>query len=153
MSKNRISKLFSIVRSLDSYGHPINLTYNGDSTYKSTIGGLFTIFARIAILGYFVSELLNVVDKKSTVTVSEIIRDTALDKTLYNFTSNEFDMAVRLNYLAPGNEAYNEKLYRYAKVDIYKVNFAFIVVDGAMTYQQEFVPYKLEPCTDDRFMG
>lgn len=118
------------MRSFDSYGHPINLTYNGDSTFKSTVGGFFTILARIAIFGYLVSELLNVIDKKSIVKVSEIIRDTALDKTLYNFTQDNFDMAVRLNYMLPGGETYNEKLYKYAKVNILELSFAYVVVDG-----------------------
>ncbi len=67
MKKNPIYRIFSMVRALDSYGHPINLTYNGDTTYKSTLGGFMTILARIAIIGYLISELLNVIDKKSNV--------------------------------------------------------------------------------------
>ncbi len=68
-----------MVRSIDSYGHPINLTYNGDSTYKSMLGGFFTILARLGILAFLIIEILNVADKKSTVQISEIIENRGLD--------------------------------------------------------------------------
>ncbi len=130
MKKNPLTKLFSMVRGLDSYGHPINLTYNGGTTYKSTLGGFMTILARLAIFGYLISELLNVIDKKSNVQISEYIRNTALDTTQYNFTQKDFDMAVRLNYFTDSTGEYNKHLYRYAKVTIAQISFAFVVING-----------------------
>jgi hypothetical protein len=41
------------ITKFDIYGHPINLTYKGESTYKTLPGGLCTIFARITIMAFF----------------------------------------------------------------------------------------------------
>ena len=32
-----------IVRSLDDFGHPITLTYKGEETYQSCLGGIVTL--------------------------------------------------------------------------------------------------------------
>lgn len=56
-----------MIRRFDSYGHPINLTYEGETTYKSILGGLFTLLTRIAILAFLISELISVAEKKSIV--------------------------------------------------------------------------------------
>ncbi len=115
MKVNMFQKLYGIIRNFDSYGHPINLTYEGETTYKSFIGGLLTILTRVAILSYLISELLQVLDKKSTVEVSEFKQNAALDPNNYSIDQSKFDMAIRLNYLQFYNESIDtNKLYRYA---------------------------------------
>jgi hypothetical protein len=42
------------ITKFDIYGHPINLTYKGESTYKTFPGGLCTLFARVLIFAFFV---------------------------------------------------------------------------------------------------
>ena len=106
MQKNLFYGLFRMVRRVDSYGHPINLTYRGETTYKSYFGGVVTIITRIAILAFLISELINVMHVKNTVQVSESRRNVALDKTIYNFTEKEFDLALRLNYYGKNSEIY-----------------------------------------------
>ena len=32
-----------ILRSLDDFGHPITLTYKGEETYQSCLGGIITL--------------------------------------------------------------------------------------------------------------
>ena len=70
MRKNAFQSFLQIIRRVDCYGHPINLTYEGQSTFKSLLGGLFTILTRMAILAFFISELIQVVHKKSNIQVS-----------------------------------------------------------------------------------
>ena len=43
------------------YGHPINLTYKNDKTYKSILGGIFTIISITGILSFLAIELNNVI--------------------------------------------------------------------------------------------
>ncbi len=73
--------------------------------------------------------MLYVIDKKSTLQISEFIRNTALDLTQYNLTQNEMDLAVRLNYQIPQEPHINEKLYKYAKVEVAQIHFDFVVID------------------------
>lgn len=39
-------KILGLIRGIDAFGHPINLTYKKDPTFKSVLGGLFTLLAR-----------------------------------------------------------------------------------------------------------
>ena len=62
-------------------------------------------------------------------------------------------MALSLNYMGDGSDIINEQLYRYAKVSVSQVRFSYVVIDGQISFQEEYVPFKLGSCTDDRFMG
>ncbi len=59
------SRITGALRAIDLYGHPINLTYKGETTYKSLVGAFFTIITRIGILTFFVLEIINVINKDS----------------------------------------------------------------------------------------
>ena len=48
--------LSNSIKSLDVYGMPINLTFKGDSTYKTFIGGWLSIVSYL-FLGLFLSML------------------------------------------------------------------------------------------------
>ena len=54
-------------RQIDSYGHPISITLNGDSTYKTSIGAFATVVSRVLILGYFAFEMLGVINHDSVI--------------------------------------------------------------------------------------
>ena len=47
LKKRPRKQCFNIIRSLDIYGYPINLTYQNDTTFKSFLGGVSTIIYRI----------------------------------------------------------------------------------------------------------
>ena len=82
MSKSKRScqkKISKILRDQDMYGHQINLTYKNSSTFKSTFGGISTLIMRIAILAYLVSQLIQVINKNSTLTTTEKIRNLIID--------------------------------------------------------------------------
>ena len=98
MTRSFYKKIGNFVRSIDSYGHPVNIMYKKNATFKSRIGGVFTILARMAILIYFCFSLADVINKKTTVTNSSYIRNTAVDTTEYHYDLNNFDIAVSLRY-------------------------------------------------------
>ena len=84
---------------MDIYGHPINLTYKEHETYKSVLGGVFTIISRLLVCIYLILEFKSVVDKKSTITSTEKIINIATNSTQYTLDQNMFDFAVRINYM------------------------------------------------------
>ncbi len=81
---NFISTLTNKIRNIDAYGHPINFTYKKDTTYKSLLGGFATIITRFAIFAYFIVELMNVINKKDTIRITSIVRNFAIDPTIYS---------------------------------------------------------------------
>ena len=62
------------------------------------MGGLFTMGARLGMIIYLVLEMKQVIEKKSTITTTQYIKNTALDPTEYHITAENFDFAVRPNY-------------------------------------------------------
>ena len=57
------------LRSYDQHGHPISLTYDNETEYKSPIGGIFTILSNGLVLAYFIYLLKTLIGReKFTVT-------------------------------------------------------------------------------------
>ena len=42
--------LWSLLRQVDDFGHPMNLTFKGEVTYQTLIGGLFRIVVQVLTL-------------------------------------------------------------------------------------------------------
>jgi len=82
-SPNSNKKCINFIKSMDMYGHPIILTYKNSSTFKSFIGGILTILTRLAILVYFVAQIVSVIQKQCTITVLDNYIDTGNDNTSY----------------------------------------------------------------------
>lgn len=72
--------------------------FKNDTTFKSKLGGTFTILGKVVILGYFLFQVADVIQKKTTVTNSSYIRNTAIEDTEYNYDISNFDVAVNLRY-------------------------------------------------------
>jgi hypothetical protein len=48
-----MSTFSKYITKFDIYGHPINLSYKGESTFKTFPGGLCTIIAKLMVLAFF----------------------------------------------------------------------------------------------------
>ncbi len=44
----------NFLRSQDSHGHPIQLTFNGETTYGSPLGGVLSMLSKALVLSYFI---------------------------------------------------------------------------------------------------
>ena len=53
-----------MLRSLDNFGHPIQLNYKGNETYQSACGGLLTIAVQVITLIASISALTEVFGMK-----------------------------------------------------------------------------------------
>ena len=96
--KSTIQKFKRGVTKIDIYGAPISLTYNKETTFKSLLGGIITIFQRVAVFAYLLLQIwLLYTDKIQYKNL--ISRDLNTDKTIYNLTSDIADFAIRLEYM------------------------------------------------------
>ena len=57
-------KFMRMLRSLDNFGHPIQLNYKGNETYQSACGGLLTIAVQVITLIASISALTEVFGMK-----------------------------------------------------------------------------------------
>ena len=58
-----------VLKTMDDYGHPIQLTYKGEETYQSAFGGLLTVGVQIMTLAMTtiaLMEVLQMMDPKIT---------------------------------------------------------------------------------------
>ena len=53
------------VKSYDSFGAPIGVTFNGDADYKTTFGGLVTVFLFLLLGGNLALSLLEVLTSQN----------------------------------------------------------------------------------------
>jgi hypothetical protein len=88
----------TLLKSFDTFGIPVSLTYKEKPEIRSVIGGLFTITARLAIAVYFCIACAGIFNRNYTVQTSLLNRDLTKDVTLYNLTENNFDFAVRMDW-------------------------------------------------------
>jgi hypothetical protein len=63
------------VRSIDIFGHQINLTYNKEATYQTVFGGLVSFIAGGLILAYFLAQLYAMSTNSYTIKKSTIYND------------------------------------------------------------------------------
>ena len=59
--KKCTDKVKSLIVKLDGFGHPIQLTYDNETSYKSLYGGIATMIYALAIIIYLFFEIKNVV--------------------------------------------------------------------------------------------
>ncbi len=53
-------RLSKFIKGLDSLGYKISIKFKGRDTFKSVFGGIMTIMARLALLAYFLVQLVTV---------------------------------------------------------------------------------------------
>ena len=52
----------NLLKSWDSFGEPVTLNYQGDSAFKTSLGGCFSIALKVFMTVYAAQTLLKVLD-------------------------------------------------------------------------------------------
>eukprot|EP00347_Sterkiella_histriomuscorum_P005213 403357460 len=149
------SKILGTIKNIDAYGYPIGLTYKNSRTFQSTLGGAFTIAARLGIMVFFILEIINVLNKQSILKTTSYIRDLSVDQTEYLFDQENYDIAVKLQYQAKIFKGKNitDQLHKYAYAQIRQIGFSFSLQDGQVIFRQKDHVFKLVKCDSTRFKG
>jgi hypothetical protein len=87
-----------LVKSVDSYGVPVSLTYKGDPQIKSLLGGMATIISRTLVIAYFVYQCKWVFDRDYMLETSVMKRDLSKDDKLVHLNKTNFDFGINLQY-------------------------------------------------------
>ncbi|CDW80648.1 UNKNOWN [Stylonychia lemnae] len=98
-SRYSTKQLQSYIKSLDSFGIPVSLTFKNDPHLKSFVGGSMTILSRIGVFVYLALQMISVFSKTATIQASFYRRDLIKDSTEYDLTLKDFDYGVRLEYV------------------------------------------------------
>jgi hypothetical protein len=72
---------------MDIYGHPITLSYKGETTHKTLLGGIFTLIAILLIVSYFIYNLFSVIHNTPSVNHSYFYWDLTVDESIVSVNS------------------------------------------------------------------
>jgi uncharacterized membrane protein len=89
--------LSKFIRSNDIYGHKIGLSFKGETTHKTILGGIFTIMANIIIVSFFIYQVLAVTSNSPIINNSYYSRDLTSDLTIISLNASNFDFAISMS--------------------------------------------------------
>jgi len=130
----------STVRSIDSFGKPINLTYNRDNKFKTYLGGSWSLLMHMVFCFYFVF-LSATTMKKSTsnISMSETTRDVLTDKTQHYFGKDDFILSMGIT--SDNHSLLDDFMKQYFELRAVQIKI-IINEDGEET--REIRPLRLE---------
>eukprot|EP00347_Sterkiella_histriomuscorum_P011204 403373351 len=113
-------QLGGLVKSIDMYGHKIQLNYKGESTNKTFFGGMLSLVSLFLVIGYFALLLLDLRNNEST--VKTIVSYIDYSKEGVDFDQKQFDIAIQVKiwpYTQFGNTSRYITFYAYTMIQMY----------------------------------
>lgn len=89
-----------LLRSFDSFGHPVTLTYKNYSEYRSIFGGVSSLIINLVIFIYGMILLSNTISKADSLVSTSISKVDLTDGSYYSLVLNKdnFDIAYQPSY-------------------------------------------------------
>ena len=90
------------LRKIDIFGYPITLKFRGKDTFRTAVGGIFTLAIVLGLLSYFIIMLKQMVTNEYSQVYNSVkkIGNIAIDKTInFNLTTSNFDIALNFDYV------------------------------------------------------
>ena len=137
-----IRKIFGYIKSKikgnDLYDKKITLTYNGDSSYKTLIGGIVSISIKLLILIY-AWILIRVIFKRGDTkkTLNRVIKDLTYDTTKHYIGKDGFAIAIAMNNEAGENLILDPQ---YFNLSVSQANYV-LHSDGFYSVEYTSIPY------------
>eukprot|EP00347_Sterkiella_histriomuscorum_P000645 403375048 len=146
--------LAKFVRSCDQYGKKFELTYQNQSSFKTTFGGLMTLLAFSSLTIYFIFLFVCIVKHSSVrFNYTQYFRNMVYDKTEYVIDHKDFDLSVFLLYNGP-DPTVQEDIDTYFSVEMNQVvSIQLDQKDGEPSFSWDETPMHLEKCGIDRLGG
>lgn len=115
------SGLLSKLEVFDQFGHPISLTYNGDSSFRSPFGGIMTVFWQIAIAVYFVMSANTVLNRGGTTVSIQNNKKNLGDvkeSPMLDLTTDNFNFGMNIQYAGDADPA-STSWFNQSEIDRY----------------------------------
>ena len=88
--------LMNYLISLDSFGEPVSVNYNGESTFKTWIGAFATIVLKSFILVFALTELIALFSYKDPVITQYVVYEPRTGEEMLNLKENKASFAITL---------------------------------------------------------
>eukprot|EP00347_Sterkiella_histriomuscorum_P011285 403373037 len=143
--------LLNYIKKADIFGHPINLNYRNQSSFKTQFGGCITLIIQFLLFSYFVVLLINGIFRSEyAITNSSYYRNLSLDTDILYLNRQNFDFAFNLSPMnINGDDEYASlDVDEYFKVE---VNQVIMKGDGVKTILYEEIEVPMVLCQGYRF--
>jgi hypothetical protein len=94
------NKISAFLSSQDSHGHPIQLTFDGETEYRSPLGGILSLFSKALVLSYFLYLVKQVFSRDQYTVMSSLIKNVDDSFQGLVLTDHNFDIGVSLNCIS-----------------------------------------------------
>ena len=140
------------LENLDTYGIPVNLTYQKNPDIKSSLGGLMTILSRLLIITFLGLQIKDVFRRKYTLQTNSLKRNFFLDDSQLQLTNENFDLGIRVEYMGEKEDpGVQENLEQYVDFKIMQYNSTWMRNSlGTSTQYSENVRQNLVKCNSTR---
>jgi len=83
--------------SMDMFGHPVGVHYKGDSSYRTKVGSLFTLFAYMIVGSYTLLKVtrLATLDNPEKSSTNQVLNMNT-EESRSNWQTGQFDLAFQL---------------------------------------------------------
>ena len=140
------------LENLDTYGIPVNLTYQKNPDIKSSLGGLMTILSRLLIITFLGLQIKDVFRRKYTLQTSSLKRNFFVDDSQLQLTDENFDLGIRVEYMDEWEDpGVQENLEQYVDIKIMQYNSSWERdSEGQSTLYSDRVRQNLVKCNSTR---
>ena len=100
------------IKSADLYGKQITMTYKGEDSFKTTYGGVISLFIKLILFTYagvLFAVIINRGDTKKTLNTT--VKDITNDPTKHYIGRGTFGFAVEFQDPTTGNNLFMDKTY------------------------------------------
>ncbi|CAD8126731.1 unnamed protein product [Paramecium sonneborni] len=132
---------FKVLKNFDIFGQNIQLNFNGDDSYQTAIGGIFSITIIAVIAFFFQQNIIDFISKNQINLNVQTLFDANPDEIIFNDNNYMFALAIEQNEFNT-NPYFNITL----KQRIYTR-----LTNGTLIKQDSFID--LIPCSLDRFQN
>ena len=95
--KDKQHNIFSnFLRSQDSHGHPIQLTFDGETQYQSTLGGILSMLSKALVLSYFIYLVKLVIGREQYTVMGSIIKQGYGSSESLVLNDQNFDIGITM---------------------------------------------------------
>ncbi|CDW89446.1 UNKNOWN [Stylonychia lemnae] len=149
-----LKRFLKMLKSQDAFGHKITLNYQNQPTFKSTFGGIVTVILRILIFGYFLSNLVTVINRSQSAIVNSLYkRDLSFDDTAFDLSRENFDMGIFISYFGKRDGNIQENIHTYFTTQIFQVFFEDDPNTWGTGSDWQQTEIELQLCDESRFLG
>lgn len=141
-----------MIKSFDSYGYKIQLTYKNENKYKTFLGGLVTLIAYLGVFIFFVVLMKQVIYRENFTVNSFAVKSDVLETGRnVELSIDNFDMAIQVVCLGCTDIiAKPEDVHQYFSVYILNSE-SKLIENGAFVNTD--IPIHMEKCDASRFKG